>query len=183
MSVVSWFPMMISMSVIDDLLEQNRASIKAHGHRVLPTEPSLQLAVLTCMDSRIDIFGALGLKLGEAHLVRNAGGIASDDAIRSLLLSQWLLGTRTIMVIHHTRCGLETFDETTLQDEIAAELRVKPPFRLGAYADVEEDTRLTVRTLRESPFLSDSEIRGFVYDVDDGELREVPVAYSNFLKP
>jgi carbonic anhydrase len=98
-------------------------------------------------------------------------------------LSQWLLGTRSIMVIHHTRCGLETFDESTLQEEIANELRVKPPFRLGAYADVEEDTRLTVRTLRESPFLSDAEIRGFVYDVDDGELREVVVPYSNFLKP
>jgi carbonic anhydrase len=135
------------------------------------------------MDSRIDLFGALGLKLGEAHLVRNAGGIASEDAIRSLLLSQWLLGTRSIMVIHHTRCGLESFDEETLQEEIASELRVKPPFRLGAFADVEEDVRLTVRTLRESPFLSDAEIRGFVYDVDDGELREVPVAYSNFLKP
>jgi carbonic anhydrase len=175
--------MMISMTAIDDLVEQNRARVKTHGHRVLPTEPSLQLAVLTCMDSRIDIFGTLGLQLGEAHLVRNAGGIASDDAIRSLLLSQWLLGTRSIMVIHHTRCGLESFDETTLQNEIANELRVKPPFRLGAYSDVEEDVRLTVRTLRESPFLSDAEIRGFVYDVDDGELREVPVAYSNFLKP
>jgi carbonic anhydrase len=93
------------MTAIDDLVAQNGASIKAHGHRIMPTEPSLQLAVLTCMDSRIDLFGALGLKLGEAHLVRNAGGIASDDAIRSLLLSQWLLGTRSIMVIHHTRCG------------------------------------------------------------------------------
>ena len=104
--------MMNFMTAIDDLVEQNRASVKAHGHRVLPTEPALQLAILTCMDSRIDIFGALGLKLGEAHMVRNAGGIASEDAIRSLLLSQWLLGTRSIMVIHHTRCGLETFDET-----------------------------------------------------------------------
>jgi carbonic anhydrase len=174
---------MITMTAIDDLVEQNRARVKAHGHLVLPTEPSLQLAVLTCMDSRIDIFGSLGLQLGEVHLVRNAGGIASDDAIRSLLLSQWLLGTRSIMVIHHTRCGLESFDEATLQNEIANELRVKPPFRLGAYSDVEEDIRLTVRTLRESPFLSDAETRGFVYDVDDGELREVPVPYSNFLKP
>jgi carbonic anhydrase len=174
---------MITMTAIDDLVEQNRARVKAHGHRVLPTEPSLQLAVLTCMDSRIDIFGSLGLQLGEVHLVRNAGGIASDDAIRSLLLSQWLLGTRSIMVIHHTRCGLESFDEATLQNEIANELRVKPPFRLGAYSDVEEDIRLTVRTLRESPFLSDAETRGFVYDVDDGKLREVPVPYSNFLKP
>jgi carbonic anhydrase len=175
--------MMMSVTAIDDLIEQNRVNVKAHGHRVLPTEPSLQLAILTCMDSRIDLFGALGLKLGEAHLVRNAGGIASEDAIRSLLLSQWLLGTRSIMVIHHTRCGLETFEESALQDEIAKELRVRPPFRLGAFDDVEEDTRLTVRTLRESPFLSDAEIRGFVYDVDDGELREVPVPYSNFLKP
>src|ERR1700677_1099935 len=175
--------MMIPMTAIDDLVEQNRARVKAHGHRVLPTEPSLQLAVLTCMDSRIDIFGTLGLQLGEAHLVRNAGGIASEDAIRSLLLSQWLLGTRSIMVIHHTRCGLETLDEQVLKEEIEAGLRAKPPFRLGAFKDVEEDTRQTVRTLRESPYLSDSEIRGFVCDVDNGALREVNVPYSNFLKP
>lgn len=171
------------MTAIDDLIENNRRSIEEHEHRVLPTEPQLQLAILTCMDSRINVFNALGLHNGDAHLVRNAGGIASDDAVRSLLLSQWLLGTRSIMVIHHTRCGLETFEEQTLNDEIAAELRVKPPFRLGAYKDVEEDTRATVRTLRESPFLSDSEIRGFVLDVDVGSLREVRVPYSNFLKP
>ncbi len=171
------------MSAIDDLVEHNEGYVQSHGHRVMPTEPALHLAVLTCMDSRIDLFNALGLTLGQAHLVRNAGGIASEDAIRSLLLSQWLLGTRAIMVIHHTRCGLETFDETTLLDEITNELRVRPTFRLGAYSDVNEDVRVTVRTLRESPFLSDAEIRGFVYDVDDGALREVPVAYSNFLKP
>ncbi|HEY1825199.1 MAG TPA: carbonic anhydrase [Acidimicrobiales bacterium] len=171
------------MSAIDNLVENNRSYVPSHGHRVLPTEPALRLAVLTCMDSRLDLFGALDLSLGEAHLVRNAGGIATDDAIRSLLLSQWLLGTHSVMVIHHTRCGLETFDEETLVDEIAEELRVRPPFRLGAYHDVDEDVRQTVRTLRESPFLSDSEIRGFVYDVDDGELREITVPYSNFLKP
>lgn len=135
------------------------------------------------MDSRIDLFGDFGLKIGQAHLVRNAGGIASDDAIRSLLLSQWLLGTRSIMVVHHTRCGLEMFDEETLKNEIATELRVKPPFALGAFKDVVEDTRKTVRALRESPFLSDSEIRGFVFDVDDGSVHEVQVPYSNFLKP
>jgi carbonic anhydrase len=171
------------MSAIDDLVEHNEGYVQSHGHRVMPTEPALHLAVLTCMDSRIDLFNALGLALGQAHLVRNAGGIASDDAIRSLLLSQWLLGTRSIMVIHHTRCGLETFDESTLLDEITDELRVRPHFRLGAYSDVDEDVRVTVRALRESPFLSDAEIRGFVYDVDDGALREIPVAYSNFLKP
>jgi carbonic anhydrase len=171
------------VTAIDDVLENNRHSLEQHGHQVLPTEPKLQLAILTCMDSRINLFANLGLQSGDAHLVRNAGGIASDDAIRSLLLSQWLLGTRSIMAIHHTRCGLETFEEQKLNDEIATELRVKPPFRLGAFKDVEEDTRATVRTLRESPFLSDSEIRGFVFDVDDGSLREVRVPYSNFLKP
>lgn len=115
------------MTAIDDLLENNRRSLEQHGHGVLPTEPKLQLAILTCMDARINLFADLGLKTGDAHLVRNAGGIASDDAIRSLLLSQWLLGTRSIMAIHHTRCGLDTFEEQTLNDEIAAELRVKPP--------------------------------------------------------
>jgi carbonic anhydrase len=172
-----------AMTAIDDLIENNRLTVEQHGYHVLATEPKLHLAILTCMDSRINLFGDLGLKTGDAHLVRNAGGIASEDAIRSLLLSQWLLGTRSIMVIHHTRCGLETFDEQVLKEEIEAELRVKPPFRLGAFKDVEEDTRQTVRTLRESPYLSDSEIRGFVFDVDDGALREVSVPYSNFLKP
>ena len=161
------------MSAIDELLSHNRSYVKTHGHRELPTVPRLHLAVLTCMDSRLDLFGALGLDLGEVHLVRNAGGIASDDAVRSLLLSQRLLGTHAVMVIHHTRCGLESFDEETLQDEITNTLGVRPPFRLGAYDDVDEDVRATVATLRASPFIDNSEIRGFVFDVDDGELREV----------
>ena len=125
------------------------------------------------MDSRLDLFGALGLDLGEVHLIRNAGGIASDDAVRSLLLSQRLLGTTSIMVIHHTRCGLESFEEETLQAELEAELGERPPFHLGAYRDVDLDVRNTVNTLRESPFVVDSEIRGFVFNVDDGDLREV----------
>jgi carbonic anhydrase len=161
------------MSVIDDLVSHNRAYVEAHGHRELPTSPQLHLAVLTCMDSRLDLFGALGLNLGEAHLIRNAGGLASDDAIRSLLLSQRLLGTRSVMVIHHTRCGLETFDEETLAKDVEASVGVRPPFRLGAYRDVEEDVRSTVETLRASPFVDTTEIRGFVFDVDDADLREV----------
>jgi carbonic anhydrase len=164
------------MTVIDELLAHNRNYVNTHGHRELDTRPKLHLAVLTCMDSRLDLFGALGLDLGEVHLVRNAGGIASDDAIRSLLLSQRLLGTTAVMVIHHTRCGLEAFDEEALQNDLAATFGVRPPFRLGAYRDVDEDVRATVRTLRESPFVDDSEIRGFVFDVDDGELREVSVS-------
>lgn len=161
------------MSVIDELVAHNRAYVDRHGHREMPTSPQLHLAVLTCMDSRLDLFGALGLNLGEAHLVRNAGGLASDDAIRSLLLSQRLLGTRAVMVIHHTRCGLETFDEESLADEIEGSVGVRPPFRLGAFADVDEDVRETVATLLASPFVDSTEIRGFVFDVDDGDLREV----------
>jgi carbonic anhydrase len=161
------------MSAIDKLLVHNRSYVMTHGHRELPTVPQLHLAVLTCMDSRLDLFGALGLDLGEAHLIRNAGGIASDDAVRSLLLSQRLLGTQSVMVIHHTRCGLESFDEESMQDEITNALGSRPPFRLGAYNDVDEDVRSTVTTLRSSPFVDNTEIRGFVFDVDDGELREV----------
>ena len=163
------------MTVIDDLLSHNRAYVQRHGHRILATEPALHLAVLTCMDSRLDLFGALGLDLGEVHLIRNAGGIATDDAVRSLLLSQRLLGTRAVMVIHHTRCGLEAFDEETLQEELATTYGQRPPFRLGAFDDVDEDVRATMRALTQSPFVDDTEIRGFVFNVDDGGLREVLV--------
>jgi len=167
------------VSVIDELLVHNRSYVKTHGHRELSPVPKLHLAVLTCMDSRLDLFVALGLDLGEVHLIRNAGGIASDDAVRSLLLSQRLLDTRAVMVIHHTRCGLESLDEETLREEITTALGVQPPFRLGAYVDVDEDVRATVAVLRASPFVDDTEIRGFVFDVDDGELREVdPVSSS-----
>lgn len=161
------------VNVIDALLEHNRTYVATHGHRELSTVPQLHLAVLTCMDSRLDLFGALGLDLGEVHLVRNAGGLATDDAIRSLLLSQRLLATRSVMVIHHTRCGLESFEEEALLNEITDAVGTRPPFRLGAYRDVDADVRATVATLHESPFVDSTEIRGFVFDVDDGALREV----------
>ena len=161
------------MSTIDDLLEHNRAYVASHGHRELATNPALHLAVLTCMDSRLDLFGALGLDLGEVHLIRNAGGIATDDALRSLLLSQRLLGTRSIMVIHHSRCGLESFEEETMQSELVQTFGSRAPFRLGAYSDVDADVRATVTTLRRSPFVDTTEVRGFVFNVDDGDLREV----------
>jgi len=163
------------VSAIDDLLAKNREYVARHGHRELATEPQLRLAVLTCMDSRLDLFGALGLDLGQVHLIRNAGGIATDDAVRSLLLSQRLLGTRSVMVIHHTRCGLESFEEESLQLDLEREYGVRPPFRLGAYKDVDADVRDTVGKLRSSVFLLDTEIRGFVFSVDDGDLREVSV--------
>ena len=170
-----WAVHSFAVSVIDNLLSNNRDYIERHGHREMPTEPQRHLAVVTCMDSRLDLFGALGLDLGEAHLIRNAGGIATDDVVRSLLLSQRLLGTNAVMVIHHTRCGLETFEEEQLQSELERDLGERAPFRLGAYRDVQADVRATVRTLRASPFVNPVEIRGFVFNVDDGDLFEVPV--------
>jgi len=161
------------MNIIDTLVEHNRAYVAGHGHRELPTAPQLHLAVLTCMDSRLDLFGALGLDLGEAHLIRNAGGLATDDAIRSLILSQRLLGTRSIMVIHHSRCGLETFEEEALQRELEEAFGERPRFKFGAYTDADQDVRNTVETLRQSPFIISTDVRGFVFNVDDGDLREV----------
>ncbi len=161
------------MTVIDELLAHNRQYVARHGHRELATTPRLHLAVLTCMDSRLDLFGALGLDLGEAHLIRNAGGLATEDVVRSLLLSQRLLGTTAVMVIHHTRCGLETFDEDTLLSQVEVTLGVRPPFALGAYDDVDVDVRVTVARLRASAFVDGTEVRGFVFDVDRGDLREV----------
>ncbi len=161
------------MGTIDSLLDHNRDYVARRERRELSTVPQRHLAVLTCMDSRLDLFGALGLDLGEVHLIRNAGGIATDDVIRSLLISQRLLATTAVMVIHHTRCGLETFDEESLSREIEAERGQRPPFRLGAYHDVDRDVRETVDSLRASPFIDGTDIRGFVFDVDDGSLREV----------
>lgn len=161
------------MSDIDDLVERNREYVARHGHRELPTAPSRRLAVVTCMDSRLDLFGALGLDLGEAHVVRNAGGQATGDVLRSLLLSQRLLGTRSIMVVHHTRCGLEGLDEDEFRARVAQETGHAPETAIGAFTDVDADVRATVAAIRESPLLVTDEVRGFVFDVDDGELREV----------
>ncbi len=161
------------MSVIDELLAHNRAYVSAHGQLVMATAPRRALAVLTCMDSRLDLFGALGLELGDAHLVRNAGGLATDDALRSLMISQRLLGTRSVMVVHHTRCGLEGLDESRVLDDVAAATGDRPGFTLGAFVDVNQDVRDTLGALRASSFLDSTDIRGFVFDVDDGSLREV----------
>ena len=139
----------------------------------LSMPPARRFAVVTCMDARLDPARFLGLEEGDAHVIRNAGGIASPDAIRSLLLSQRLLATKSVMVIHHTRCGLESFEEEAVQRELEAAFGERPPFRLGAYSDVDADVRATVATLRASRFIDHTEIRGFVFDVDDGGLREV----------
>jgi carbonic anhydrase len=136
-------------------------------------EPKRKLAVVTCMDARIDVYRLLDLQLGDAHVIRNAGGLVTDDALRSLALSQALLGTREVMVIQHTRCGLNG-DEDELRERVAAATGAEPPSPLGAFSDLEESVRRQLDMLRSTPHLVDYEsLRGFVYDVETGELREV----------
>jgi carbonic anhydrase len=135
--------------------------------------PAKRVAVLTCMDARFDPAGALGLALGDAHIIRNAGGVASEDAIRSLVISQRVLGTEEIVVIHHTNCGMETFSDDGLKDEIFAETGIRPSFAMEAYPDAEDDVRQTVARIRATPFIPRKTIRGFMYDVATGRLRQV----------
>ena len=161
------------MSVVDHIVHENERYISTFpGAR--PTRPKLRLAVLTCMDSRLDLFGALGLEIGDAHLIRNAGGIPTDDALRSLALSQRALGTREIVVIHHTQCGMDGFDDDAFRAELEAESGEKPPWRVTGFTDLYEDTRRSVKTVRECPWLLHrDEVRGFVFDVATAEITEV----------
>ncbi|HEU4392574.1 MAG TPA: carbonic anhydrase [Solirubrobacterales bacterium] len=137
-------------------------------------EPSRRLAIVTCMDCRIDLSAALGLELGEAHVLRNAGGIVTDDTIRSLAISQRKLGTREVLVVHHTDCGMEKISDADFRAELEADSGVAPDFPIGAFADVEDSVRESVRRVRESPFVPHRDaVRGFVYDVETHRLREV----------
>jgi carbonic anhydrase len=136
--------------------------------------PLRKLAVLACMDARLDPYRLLGLERGDAHVIRNAGGIASDDAIRSLTISQRLLGTEEIVVIHHTDCGMLTFKDEELRASLAAETGTEPPWSTDYPATLEAGVRQAVERLRESPFLPNRDrIRGYVYEVETGRLREV----------
>jgi carbonic anhydrase len=136
-------------------------------------EPARKLAVVTCMDARIDVYRLLGLELGDAHVIRNAGGLVTDDALRSLALSQSLLGTRDVMVIQHTGCGLQG-DEDEMRARVVEATGAEPPLPLGAFADVEESVRRQLETLRSTPYLVEGRTaRGYVYDIESGDLREV----------
>jgi carbonic anhydrase len=162
------------MDTIDALLANNRAFAEPLADRHLDVEPSRRLAIVTCMDSRLDVFAALGLGDGEAHVLRNAGGVVTDDTIRSLALSQRKLGTREVMLIHHTDCGLEKVTDDGFSDELAAAAGVAPEFPIGAFSDVDSAVRESIERVRESPFLPHRDtVRGFVYDVDTHKLREV----------
>ena len=165
------------MSVIDELVANNRAFAGQLEERHLPVEPSRHLAIVTCMDSRLDVFAALGLGDGEAHVLRNAGGVITDDVIRSLALSQRKLGTREVMLIHHDDCGLQTVSDDGFRAELQAATGVAPAFAIESFVDVEADVRQSILRVRRSDFLPYREhVRGFVYDVDTHALREVVAA-------
>lgn len=161
------------MTAIDDLVQANEAYTATFpGPR--PTAPKLQLAVLTCMDSRLDLFGALGLQIGDAHLMRNAGGLPTDDALRSLAISQRALGTRSIAVIHHTRCGMEGFDDDAFRATLAEESGQQPTWDVPGFTDPAEQMRLSLAKVRDCGWLLHrDDVRGFVFDVDTARITEV----------
>jgi carbonic anhydrase len=161
------------MSVIDDLLASNQRYAAAFPG-ALPHQPTAHLAVVACMDARLNVYGALGLAEGQAHVIRNAGGVVTDDAIRSLAISQRLLGTREIMLIHHTRCGMMTFTDDQFKAAIEADTGIRPPWAVEAFGDLDGDVRQSIARIKASPFVPHTEqIRGFVFDADTGLLREV----------
>lgn len=161
------------MSAIDHLVHANAKYVERFpGAR--PQRPKLRLAVIACMDSRLDLFGALGLDIGDAHLIRNAGGIPTDDVLRSLALSQRALGTREVVVIHHTDCGMDGFDDEQFREDLQAETGSRPPWQVQGFTDLYEDTRRSVRTVRECPWIPHrDDVRGFVFDVATAAITEV----------
>jgi carbonic anhydrase len=161
------------MSQTESLLKNNEAAAKSFTKGSLQLPPSRKLAVLACMDARLDVHKILGLEMGEAHVIRNAGGVATDDAIRSLVISQRLLGTEEIVLIHHTDCGMLTFKDDELKKKIEEETGIRPPFALEAFSDLDGDVRQSIARIKASPFVPlKGKIRGFVYDVKTGRLRE-----------
>ncbi|HEX6675595.1 MAG TPA: carbonic anhydrase [Actinomycetes bacterium] len=162
------------MSITDELLRNNAAYVASFQAGDLPMPPAKQTAVLACMDARLNPYGILGLHEGDAHVIRNAGGVVTDDAIRSLTISQRLLGTREIVLIHHTDCGMLTFHDGEVKAAIEEETGLRPPFALEAFGNLEEDVRQSIRRIQASPFIPHKDaVRGFVYDVRTGQLNEV----------
>ncbi len=161
------------MSVTDDYLANNR-SYAATFTGPLPLPPSKHIAVLACMDARLDVYRILGLGDGESHVIRNAGGVVTDDEIRSLAISQRLLGTEEIVLIHHTDCGMLTFTDDAFKAGIADETGIKPPWSAESFSDLDADVRQSLKRIRTSPFIPRTDkVRGFVFDVATGLLREV----------
>jgi len=167
------------MSVTDELLRKNDSYAHAFDQGSLPLPPAKHVAVVACMDARLDVHKILGLKEGDAHVIRNAGGAVTDDAIRSLAISQRLLGTTEIILIHHTDCGMLTFKDDAVKAQIESEVGIRPAFALEAFSDLDEDVRQSISRIQASPFIPNkSSVRGFVYDVRTGKLNEVKTAVA-----
>jgi carbonic anhydrase len=162
------------MSATDDLLTNNEAYAASFDKADLPLPPAKKVAVIACMDARLNVYGALGLTEGDAHVIRNAGGVVTDDEIRSLAISQRLLGTEEIILIHHTGCGMLTFTDDAFKADIEADTGIRPEWAAEAFPDLEGDVRQSIARIKASPFIPRKDsIRGFVYEVETGRLREV----------
>jgi carbonic anhydrase len=164
------------MTATDEMLANNSGYAAGFDKGSLPLPPSKKVAVLACMDARLDPAKVLGLSEGDAHVIRNAGGVASEDALRSLVISQRLLGTEEIILIHHTDCGMVTFNDDDVKDQILAETGLRPSFALEAFPKADEDVRQTAARIQANPFVAHKNIRGFVYEVESGRLREIPLS-------
>jgi carbonic anhydrase len=162
------------MSVTDELLRNNEGYAASFDKGDLPLPPGKKVAVLACMDARLNPYGALGLHEGDAHVIRNAGGVVTDDEIRSLAISQRLLGTEEIVLIHHTDCGMLTFTDDDFKRSVQEDVGIKPEWAVEAFPDLDEDVRQSIARIKVSPFIPRKDsVRGFVYNVRSGELREV----------
>jgi carbonic anhydrase len=162
------------MTVTDDLLRNNAEFAKSFDNGDLPMPPGKALAVVACMDARLNVYALLGLEEGQAHIIRNAGGVVSDDVLRSLVISQRLLGTREVVLIHHTDCGMLTFTDDQVKADIEADVGLRPHFALEAFPDLERDIRQSIARIKASPFVPNKDsIRGFIFDVTTGQLQEV----------
>jgi carbonic anhydrase len=162
------------MTVTDELLENNAKFARNFTMGDLPMPPGKGLAVVACMDARLNVYALLGLAEGQAHVIRNAGGVVSDDVLRSLVISQRLLGTREVILVHHTDCGMLTFTDDQVKSDIEADVGLRPHFALEAFSDLERDIRQSIARIKHSPFVPHKDsIRGFIYDVRTGALQEV----------
>jgi carbonic anhydrase len=161
------------VSVTDELLENAQSYAASFDKGDLPLPPGRKVAIVACMDARLNPYGLLGLSEGDAHVIRNAGGVITDDEIRSLAISQRLLGTEEIILIHHTDCGMLTFTDDDFKRSVQEETGIKPEWAAEAFPDLDEDVRQSIARIRASPFIPRKNVRGFVYHVEDGQLREV----------
>lgn len=161
------------MSTTDELLSNAEAYAARFDKGELPLPPARRVAVVACMDARLNPYGLLGLQEGDAHVIRNAGGVITDDEIRSLAISQRLLGTEEIVLVHHTDCGMLTFTDDDFKRSVQDDVGIKPEWAAEAFDDLDEDVRQSIGRILASPFIPHKNVRGFVYDVRDGSLREV----------